>query len=129
METGMLITIAGNGHYSFPTIYDIDDNNRKMSIDTDIIEKMLNPSFDPNVDEPTIGQGDEIRISTYQNNKYVKYYKDGGERIINVINAIDIRTFNWLTLKPGDNTFAYTCKTGNLNVDITIEARVYLEGV
>ena len=129
VETGMLITIAGNGYYTFPTIYNID-TGESLSIDTDIIEKMMNPNYNPNVEtDHTIGDGDEIRISTNPNDKYVKYYKDGGATILNIINAINIKTFDWLTLRPGDNTFAYTCATGNLNVDITIQARVYLEGV
>ncbi len=128
VETGMLITISGNGFFRFPTIYNIG-TGEKMTINTDVIEKMLNPAFDPNASPAIfqVGPGDEIRISTDPQNKYIRYYMDGAEKF-NIINAIDLNA-DWLTLRPGNNQFAYSCTEGNLNIDITMEATIYLQGV
>lgn len=147
VETGMIISIYGRDIYETPTIINTRTGER-MTINTDVIEKLLNPNFDPKAPVISIGgvdaglggsttatsarqvgQDDEIQISTKVNNKYVHYIRNG--ITYNVLSALEVDedNFAWLKLSPGENSFVYTCKRGNLNIDITMSAIVYVQGV
>lgn len=136
-ETGMVITIsnvqrnfpAGVEWFAMPTIYDIE-TGEFMKIDTDVIEKTFNPSFDPSI-VPKIYQtcvdSSSIVISTVTDNKYVRYIHTDGTTY-NVLAALSLDS-SWLKIHPGVNKFSYTCDHGDIDVDVNIKATVLISGV
>ena len=128
VRTGMIISIIADNWFRGITIYNIG-TGEKMFINTDTIEKMFIPGLDPDatIRELQIHQGDEIRINTDPDHKWIRYYSDGN--VYNILNAVDLDC-DWLTLNPGDNVFSYECKEDtDFNVSITMTADVYVEGL
>ena len=143
IETGMTISIKGKGwdrnvhygKYRLPVIYN-NQTREKMAISTNIIEYILNPNWPGipdatsvhDLDLCTICSDDEIRISTFTGDKYIKFIRGGV--VYNVLNALPLNT-DWLTLHPGKNVFSYECATKEESyaIDITMSANIYVAGV
>ena len=141
--TGMTISIKGKPaenvnatKFRLPTIYN-NETREKMAINTNMIEKILNPnwtgrstdpSYLPDTDICTIGADDEILISTVTGNKYVRFIREN--KTYNILRALPLNT-DWLTLHPGKNVFSYKCATDTESyaVDITMTAFIYVAGV
>lgn len=116
VDSGILMSMYAYGRFTNPTIYN-NTTRERMSIDTAKVEALIGSQ---------IRYGDEIKISTYQNDKYVHFIRDG--RTVNILNAID-KDADWFTIHPGDNIFSYTCQTGELDVEFIITAKILLQGV
>lgn len=123
-----------------PTIYN-NVTREKMTVNTNLIEYILNPEsflildpyWEPPIGDCTIGDNDEIRISTVTGNKYIKFIRDG--KSYNVLNALPLDT-DWLTLTPGRNVFSYKCgkfsnnnSDGQYAINITMTADILVAGV
>ena len=115
-DSGIIMSMYAYGRFTHPTIYN-NTTRERMTIDTNKVESLIGSQ---------IKYGDEIRISTYQNDKYIHFIRDG--RTTNILNAIG-KNDDWFTIHPGDNIFSYTCQTGELDVEFTITARILLQGV
>ncbi len=115
-DSGIIMSMYAYGRFTHPTIYN-NTTRERMSIDTNKVEALIGSP---------IKYGDEIRISTYQNDKYIHFIRDG--RTINILNTID-KDADWFTIHPGDNIFSYTCQTGELDVEFTIKTQILLQGV
>ena len=70
--------------------------------------------------------GDNIVISTFSGQKYVKLIRNGIE--YNILNSVD-KNVDWLTLHPGLNKFSYTADSGELNIRFKVEGPVLYQGV
>lgn len=70
--------------------------------------------------------GDTVIITSERSNKKVTLIREGRKH--NILNKLD-RTSNWFTLVKGDNLFAFTADTGDLNLQFRIEYRNLYEGV
>ena len=115
-DSGIIMSIYAYGHFANPTIY----NNRtreRMTIDTAKVEAIIGSA---------IKFGDEIRISTHQNDKYIHFIRDGVTT--NILNALD-KDADWFTIHPGDNIFSYTCTEGELDIVFMITVQILLQGV
>ena len=129
VRTGVVLSIRGRDkfHQFFrnPTIYNLDTGER-LFINTDKIEKMLNPDWNPNV--PTIGPGDEIVISSIVGKKYARYIREG--ETYNILSLLDLDVY-WPTLHPGKNTFGYKCNPDDTQFDmkVTMKAPILVQGV
>ena len=135
VETGMIIKIICDTkdlheRVSMPTIYNLE-TGEYIKIDTDIIEKLVNPGWKPGDLYQTCMDGNEIWISTYIRNKYVRYYHEYGTSYGGRYNALSALTLDssWLKIHPGKNKFSYTCEEGELNLDIIITTDVLVTGV
>ena len=115
-DSGILMSIYAYGRFTYPTIYN-NTTRERFSIDTGKVEALIGSP---------IKYGDEIRISTYQNDKYIRLIRDG--ITTNILNAVD-KDVDWFTSHPGDNTFSYTCQTGELDIEFTVTAKILLQGV
>ena len=115
-DSGIIMSMYAYGRFTNPTIYN-NTTRERLTIDTAKVEALIGSQ---------IKYGDEIRISTYQNDKYIHFIRDG--RTTNILNAIG-KNDDWFTIHPGDNIFSYTCQTGELDVEFTITARILLQGV
>lgn len=115
-DTGIIMSIYAYDRFRFPTIYN-NITRESMKIDTDKVERIIGSQ---------IKFGDEIRISTHQNNKYIHFIRDGVTT--NILNALD-KNADWFKIHPGDNTFSYTMTQGELDVVFMITADVLLQGV
>ena len=115
-DSGIIMSMYAYGRFTNPTIYN-NTTREMLRIDTNKVESMIGSQ---------IKHGDEIRISTYQNDKYIHFIRDGVTT--NILNAID-KDADWFTIHPGDNIFSYTCQTGELDVEFSITARIILQGV
>jgi len=70
--------------------------------------------------------GDDITISTLKGNKYISLLRAGV--------AIDIRNSlgkfpSWFQVERGDNLFAYTAETGDVNLQFRVSSQIAYEGV
>lgn len=115
-DAGIIMSIYAYDRFRFPTIYN-NTTREKMTIDTDKVERLIGSN---------IKFGDEIRISTHQNDKYIRFIRDGVSR--NILNTLD-KDADWFTIHPGDNIFSYTCTQGELDVVFMITAQILLQGV
>lgn len=115
-DSGIIMSMFAYGRFTHPTIYN-NTTRERMTIDTNKVEALIGSP---------IKYGDEIRISTYQNDKYIHFIRDG--RTTNILNTID-KDADWFTIHPGDNIFSYTCQAGELDVEFTIKADILLQGV
>lgn len=129
VSTGITLSIKSHddGFYSFPTIYN-NDTREKITIDTDKIEKIINPDYDPSAGIHEVGRGDEIRISSVTGNKYARYYDSEGNSPVNILYTLPLDV-DWFIIHPGYNTFSYECAFGEFDIDIIISAPILLEGV
>lgn len=142
VEVGMLITIVATNRFKNPTIYNVV-NNKKLKINTDVIEKFLADNeldvyIDISTEPPREGHtgifpGDEIRISTVEGNKYIRYYLFSETTGYNMLSALS-EDSDWLTLLPGNNTYGYSCEKINgsdtdINLYLSLEAKVLVQGV
>lgn len=115
-ETGVIISMYAMGPFTNPVVY----NNKTLEffkIDTTKVASIVGSA---------IQVGDEIRISTVMNDKYIKFIREG--RTYNILNALD-KDSDWFTLEPGDNIFSYTAATGELNIQFEISAQILFTGV
>lgn len=129
VSTGIVLSIKSHddGIYSKPIIYN-NVTREKVAIDTDKIEKLINPEWTPSAGIYEVGRGDEIRISSVTGNKYARYYDCNGNAPVNILSFLDLNV-DWFTIHPGYNTFSYECAFGEFDVDITISAPILLQGV
>lgn len=112
VETGMTITIHAIGDVGDITIYNVK-TREYMKIDESKIQF-------------GIKAGDDIIITTVKGDKKVQLLRDGVYS--NILNALDMDS-DWLQLRKGYNTFAFTSESGFENIILTIENRIVYEGV
>lgn len=116
-DIGINIVIEFSGNSGDIGIYNVTSNTA-MFISISKIKKRIN-------DE--IKKDDKIVICTELGNKSAKLYR--GDKEFNILNAIS-KDSNWLTLRTGDNMFAYTAKEKVENIsEFKIENSVLYEGV
>ena len=115
-DTGIIMSIYAYDEFANPTIYN-NITRESITIDTDKVAAIVGSK---------IKFGDEIRISTIQNDKYIHFIRDGVT--YNILNALD-KNADWFKIHPGDNTFSYTMTKGELDVVFMITAQVLLQGV
>lgn len=115
-DSGILMSIYAYDRFRHPIIYN-NTTREKFKIDTDKVESIIGSQ---------IKAGDEIRISTYQNNKYIHFIREGVTT--NILNALD-KDADWFKIHPGDNIFSYTCSQGELDVVFMITVDILLQGV
>lgn len=115
-EVGITITIHAIGKATNITIYSIYDRGI-MEINTNRIKDLIGSEF---------SQGDDIIINTVQKEKSVTLIKEGIS--YNILNCLNKNPY-WFTLKTGDNLFAYTAETGELNLQFKIEHLIAYDGV
>lgn len=115
-DAGILITIHALGKFQNLIIYNVDTYER-IEVDTKKVETMTGRPIDI---------GDDIIISTYEGNRYVKLLRDG--KYTNIIGAIDKKA-DWFVLTAGPNTFTFTVSQGDINVEITFTYRNAYGGI
>ena len=116
MDTGVLMTIHAMGSAEHIVIYNTV-TLEQMVIDTDRISKLTGAPF---------GTGDDILISTFRGNRYVRLRRETVET--NIISAVG-RNTSWFQLTPGDNIFAFTARSGDSDLVITFEYKDAYMGV
>ena len=127
----MVLSITGRDslHQFFrnPTIYNLD-TGEKLFIDTDKIEKMLNPNYNPNAGIYSIGPADEIAISSIVGKKYARYIRE--DKTYNILSLLELDV-DWFTLRPGNNTFGYKCDPEDTQFDmkLVMKAPILMQGV
>lgn len=115
-DTGIIMSLYALGPFTNPIIYN-NETLESLKIDTTKVQSIIGSA---------IKAGDEIRISTVRNDKYIILVRDG--KSYNILNALD-KDADWFTLHPGDNVFSFTAATGELNIEFTITAQVLFTGV
>lgn len=115
-EIGIKIIINAIGEASDITILNVD-TREVMSINTDKLASLTGSG---------IVAGDEITISTIKGDKSITLFRNGIHT--NILNCLD-KNADWFQLVKGDNTFAFTAKTGIQNLQLRIENRVIYEGI
>lgn len=115
-ETGVYIEMKATGNASNITIYNLKTRTL-MALNSDKIVELTGSD---------IINGDQIFISTVQNNKYVTLFRDG--QYINILNALD-KNSNWFVLSRGDNEFAYTADEGLTDLQFSISHKKLYEGI
>lgn len=115
-ETGVYIEMKAIGNASNITIYNLKTRTL-MALNSDKIVELTGSD---------IINGDQIFISTVQNNKYVTLFRDG--QYINILNALD-KNSNWFVLSRGDNEFAYTADEGLTDLQFSISHKKLYEGI
>lgn len=109
---GMTIEIKANGDVINPILY-----NRKT-------REYIGVGTEEN--PFAMIEGDEIVITTGQNNKKIKFIRNAVET--NIFNRL-IKGSTFLQLESGTNAFTYDTKEGNENLNITIKHYSNFEGV
>lgn len=115
-ETGVYIEMKATGNASNITIYNLKTRTL-MALNSDKIVELTGSD---------IINGDQIFISTVQNNKYITLFRDG--QYINILNALD-KNSNWFVLSRGDNEFAYTADEGLTYLQFSISHKKLYEGI
>lgn len=115
-ETGVYIEMKATGNASNITIYNLKTRTL-MALNSDKIVELTGSD---------IINGDQIFISTVQNNKYITLFRDG--QYINILNALD-KNSNWFVLSRGDNEFAYTADEGLTDLQFSISHKKLYEGI
>lgn len=116
VDAGITITIHALGPAGNITLYNIE-TSEKMSISTDKIQALTGRGFEA---------GDDIIISTFTGNKYVRLLRDG--KYTNVISAIE-RDADWFKLTPGENLFAFSADRGEANLRVVFNYRNAYGGI
>lgn len=115
-EIGMITTIHALGKYTGITLYN-SETKKQFIIDTNKIEARTGKPID---------KGDDIIISSYSGNKYVRLFRNG--TYTNMLWAIDKKS-DWLTLTSGKNTFGFFVTTGQRNIEIVFTYRNAYGGI
>lgn len=115
-EIGVTITIRAIGDAGDISIYNVD-TKEVMYIYSSAIEALTGTG---------ISAGDEITICTEIGKKSATLIRSG--IATNILNCLN-KDADWFQLVKGDNTFAYTAKTGKNNLRLEIQNRVIYEGV
>lgn len=116
IDTGVIITIHTLGDARNITLYNVD-TQETMAILTDKIQTITGLAFHA---------GDDIEISTFKGNKYIRLLRNG--RYTNIIAALD-KNADWFQLSVGDNIFDYQAEEGSDNLLITFAYRNAYGGV
>lgn len=115
-DIGFIMTVHALGEARNITIYNSEMREFTI-INTDKIKTLTGIEF---------GSTDDLIISSIPGNRYVKLLRNG--IYTNVLNCVD-RTSDWLKLRKGLNTIAYTAEEGKENLEFKIEYRTAYEGV
>lgn len=115
-ETGMKITLDLTGDIKDFTIYNID-TNEKMKLNDASLEHIIGTRFIA---------GDTIILNTINKKKGLKLIR--GSKEYNILNILD-KNVDWLKLRKGNNTFAYTVTEGNEYVHISIDNDILYTGI
>jgi len=115
-EVGFTILLSFFGSCTGIGIYNTG-THEKIEIDTDIVEELTGEA---------IQTGDVIEISTVKGQKYIHLIRGGVT--YNILNSISDDS-DWFQLVRGNNIFAYTCDSGELNVRFQVEYRTAYVGV
>lgn len=115
-EVGITIKIHAVGRVEGLAIYNTG-KREIMRINDNKLIKMLGSG---------IQAGDEITIVTVRGKKSITILRGGVET--NILNSLD-KPINWFQLSKGDNSFAYTAKSGLSNLLFQINNRIVYEGV
>lgn len=116
VDTGMLITVHTLKDARNITIYNVE-TRESMAINTDKIKDLTGMAFH---------SGDDIEISTYQGNKYVRLVREG--HYTNIISAVN-KDADWLRLSVGYNTFDYQAEEGVKDIVVTFTYRNAFGGI
>lgn len=116
VDTGMVITIHTLGDASNFTIYNVD-TGESMAINTDKVKTITGVAFH---------SGDDIEISTYKGNKYIRLLRNG--IYTNIISAMS-KGSDWFQLSVGDNIFDYQAEEGAENLMIMFSYRNAYGGI
>lgn len=106
-DTGVTIVIQSTGDASGIKIYNLKEHTQMFINSTKLVA----------LTGSDIILGDEIIISTLENNKYIYLLRDG--LYINIINCLDKNT-DWFTISKGDNEFVYTADEGITKLQFSI---------
>lgn len=106
VDTGIEILIHCMGPAEMINIYNVD-TYETMKIDTDKLQTITGKP---------LATGDDILISTIQGHKSVRLLRDGV--YTNIISALN-KDANWFQLSTGDNTFAFTARSGEEDIIMT----------
>ena len=115
-EIGILITLHAKGAVNAISIYN-SKTKEKMILDMTRIVTLTGTAF---------GDGDELIISTVQNDKYIRLLRNGV--YTNALLCLDL-TSDWFKISKGDNIFSYTADTGDDNLQMRIQNNVIYDGV
>lgn len=115
VDTGGLFALDFSG--SCEDIVISDGRGTFMNIKTSMIETKTGTA---------LGAGDRILINTIPGEKKITLVRNGIS--IPIFYCID-RYFEWMTIKPGNNTITYTARTGVDNIQIGVEYPIYYQGV
>jgi hypothetical protein len=116
-EVGVVITVYAFGPVSQLKIFDPENWQKQMVIDSGRIESITGSD---------IVEGDNIIISTVRGDKYIVLVRNG--ETYNILNALN-RDAYWFRLFKEDNLFSYTAEFGLTNLNFTIENRTVYEGM
>lgn len=115
-EIGVIINIHAVGTATNVIIRNVTAR-KKMRIDTTRLSALTGS---------TIIAGDTIIIDTHDTRRSITLIRDGVET--NILNCLD-RGTDWLTLKKGDNIFAYEAESGASNLQFYITNKIAYLGV
>ena len=114
-DVGITVRIHAIGSAKNVSIYNIG-TREVMRIDTDKLADITGSGI--------IGK-DDIIITTSKGNKGITLIREGV--LYNILNCLD-RDADWLSLRKGDNIFAFSADEGITNLQLQIEHRVIYEG-
>lgn len=115
-DTGVIIHIKSSGDVGDITIYNVTTRD-SMTILSSNLDSLTGSK---------VRDGDEITISTVQNQKYVQLLRDGV--YTNILNCLD-KGYVWFELSPGDNVFAYEATEGGDALQFEIRNDILYTGV
>lgn len=114
-DVGITVRIHAIGAAKNVSLYNLG-TREVMKIDTDKLADIAGSGI--------IGK-DDIIITTSKGNKSITLIRDGIS--YNILNCLD-RNADWLCLRKGDNTFAFTADEGITNLQLQIEHQIIYEG-
>ena len=114
-DIGITVRIHAIGTAKNVSIYNMD-TREVMKIDTDKLEAITGSGI--------IGK-DDIIITTMKGSKSITLIREGTS--YNILNCLD-KNADWLTLRKGDNIFAFAADEGITNLQLQIEHQIIYEG-
>ncbi len=116
VPTGVTIVIGATGDVGNITIWNTR-TNQSMTISSSMVQTLTGTK---------ITTSDQIFITTIPGGKSVYLMRNG--ILINILNAVAPDSA-WFTLRRGDNLFAFTATSGELNLTFSILNNVLFSGV
>ena len=116
-ETGFNITIHLDGDVIDPVIYDVK-YEQQLKLLSSKIESICGTG---------LKAGDTIYICTIPSKKSIILVKNAV--LYNILDSMDIRVSEWLTLKPGENTYTINASSGSYHMEVKYDYTVSYGGI